>query len=194
MSLTSHFGKVRLSSGRLKGRVLPVPAEGVRPTPGRVREALLTSLACQLPGAIFLDLFAGSGAVGLEAYSRGCERVVLVERDAAVAASLRQSLRSLGLASGGAVRLLAVDAERALRVLTDAGERFNLIFMDPPYELWHELSPLVAFLAPLLVSGGQVIAQRDRKQPIPELDGLTLTRTRQYGRTGLDFFSDRDIF
>ncbi len=174
---------VRIIAGQWKGRKLEVPAQS-RPTSSRAREALFSMLQDSVPGARFLDLYAGSGAVGLEAASRGASRVVLVEEDAE---PLRRTLHRLGVAPESVLLLEGPD-RGALRALRDAGEQFDLVFSDPPYAL--ELSGEAGeTLASLLAPGGVFILQRDSGTSAPELDGLTLVRRRDYGRNVLFLYA-----
>jgi 16S rRNA (guanine966-N2)-methyltransferase len=135
-------GKVRLIAGRWRGTRLDVPASpGLRPTSDRVRETLFNWLAPYLPGARVLDLFAGSGALGLEALSRGAAEAVLVERDAALAGALRAALARLPDSAGG--RVVQGDA---LQALQGSGAVFDIVFVDPPFAagLWARVWPLLA--------------------------------------------------
>jgi 16S rRNA (guanine966-N2)-methyltransferase len=121
-------GQLRIVGGRFRGRRLPIPDQpGLRPTPDRVRETLFNWLAPVLPGARCLDLFAGSGALGLEAASRGAGEVVLVERSNPVVSQLRSNVLSLG-AEG--IQVIQADA---LAWLERAPNPFNLVFLDPPF-------------------------------------------------------------
>lgn len=140
-------GRVRLIGGRWRGTRLEVPdVDGLRPTGDRVRETLFNWLMPALPGARVLDLFAGSGALGLEAVSRGAAQAVLVERDALLAAALRGTAARLG--AGESVEVVQADA---LAWLARGGVgRFDIVFVDPPFAagLWDAvlvaLSPLLA--------------------------------------------------
>jgi len=119
---------VRIVGGEFRGRRIDVPAHGgVRPTPDRVRETLFNWLGQRLDGAACLDLFAGSGALGFEAASRGAARVVLVEKDRAALQGLRRAREALGAA---ATEIVAADAEA---YLARGGERFDVVFLDPPF-------------------------------------------------------------
>lgn len=121
-------GQVRIIGGRLRGRRLPVPeVPGLRPTPDRVRETLFNWLAPHVAGMRVLDLFAGSGALGLEALSRGAATLTLVEQHRAAQATLRDNLQRLGLPEA---RLVCAEALTFLA--TDAGS-YNLILLDPPF-------------------------------------------------------------
>ena len=125
-------GSVRIIGGRWRGTRLPVPDRpGLRPTSDRARETLFNWLQPMLPGARVLDLFAGSGALGLEALSRGARSAVLVERDRRRCERLRAVADRLD--GGGAARIVHADALGFLRAPT--GERFDLAFIDPPFDL-----------------------------------------------------------
>lgn len=130
-------GSVRIIGGRWRGSKLPVPSSpGLRPTSDRARETLFNWLQPMLAGARVLDLFAGSGALGLEALSRGAREALLVERDPALADLLRGSCARLG--AGEAATVLRADALELLRAPMHG--RFDLVFVDPPFEagLWQE--------------------------------------------------------
>jgi 16S rRNA (guanine966-N2)-methyltransferase len=145
-SVPAAPGSVRIIGGRWRGTRLPVPAsDGLRPTGDRVRETLFNWLAPLLPGARCLDLFAGSGALGFEAASRGAAAVLLVERDAGLAAGLRAAVDRLGAGT------VAVRQGNAIGLLDgDLGGPFDLVFLDPPFAnpQWAEvLARLPAHLA-----------------------------------------------
>lgn len=119
--------RVRIIAGKWRSRLVKFPAaSSVRPTPDRVRETLFNWLGQRLDGLACVDLFAGSGALGFEAMSRGAARVVMVERDRAVAEALRRSARELDAPA----RIVEVDA---LSFLASTDERFDVAFVDPPY-------------------------------------------------------------
>jgi 16S rRNA (guanine966-N2)-methyltransferase len=180
---------MRIVAGALKGRRLVTPRGATtRPTADQVRIALLDALAPWLGGARLLDLFAGAGGVGLEALSRGAAHATFVERDARAVAALRRNVAALGLEARA--RVLPADAARALARLTREGDRFHLVFLDPPYE-----SALGAGVLATLGSGqalaapGIVVIQHFTKRPpAPEPAGLRAYRTRRFGETTLTFF------
>src|SRR5580765_3370760 len=121
-------GALRIVGGKYRSRMLRVPARpGLRPTPDRVRETLFNWLGQWLDGLACLDLFAGSGALGFEAASRGAARVVMVESDRAAFAALEATRERIG---ARAVELVQGDA---LRYLAQGGERFDVVFLDPPF-------------------------------------------------------------
>lgn len=180
---------MRVLAGALKGRRLVTPRGlGTRPTADQVRLALMDALTPYLGGARLLDLFAGAGGVGLEALSRGAAHATFVERDPRAVAALRHNIAALGVEAQA--RVLRLDVARALATLAEAGERFAIVFLDPPYE-----SALVAATlerlgaSPLVEAGGRVIAQHPTKQPpLADIGRLRAARTRRFGETTLTFF------
>jgi 16S rRNA (guanine(966)-N(2))-methyltransferase RsmD len=180
---------VRVAAGTLKGRRLLVPRGATtRPTADQVRIALLDSLTPWLPGARVLDLFAGAGSVGLEALSRGAGHATFVERDARAVAALRANVAALGLQ--GWARVHRGDVGPTLDRLAAAGERFMIVFLDPPYEadlVGRTLDRLAT--GGLVEAAGVVIAQHFTKRPPPSAVGdLGAVRTRRFGETTLTFF------
>ena len=178
---------LRISGGALRGRAVAVPP-GARPTEGRVREALFSIWSERLPGARFLDLFAGSGAVGIEAASRGAARVLCLEDDARAVRVLRANVQELG---GENERIAAwrVPLPRGLSRLVEQGEApFDLIFADPPYA-FTEYAELLRRLAPLLAEEGEAAIEHSARAPLAE-EGASLTREseRRYGETALSFY------
>ncbi len=169
----------RIIAGQAKGRRLHMPAgEATRPTAARVRQTLFDVLAPALPGCRFLDAFAGSGAVGLEALSRGAARVVFVDVHAPALAALRANLQLLqGL--GGDTQTLRQDARLALAALADEGVRFDLIYVDPPYasRLYEETLDVIDSTR-LLERDGLVVCEHFHKRELPATMGR-LVRTRQ---------------
>jgi 16S rRNA (guanine966-N2)-methyltransferase len=175
-------GEVRILAGRWKGRALEIPGTA-RPTSGRARQALFNVLQPRVAGARVLDLYAGSGAVGLEAVSRGAASTVLVEPHAS---GLRRAL--IRLAPGeGEVRLVASSAADAIDGLVGRGERFDIVFADPPYDLSGENADL-ARASQLLEPEGILVLQRDAGAAPEEIPGLRLRERRSYGRNVFLFF------
>jgi 16S rRNA (guanine966-N2)-methyltransferase len=166
---------MRVVAGELGGRRLVAPAgTSTRPTTDRVREAIFNSLgsAGLLDGALVADLFAGSGAIGIEALSRGAERCVFVERDRSALRALDDNLDALGL--NDRAKVLASDALSAA-----AGLDADIVFADPPYDFdsWDELLGRV--------SADLVVAESGRAVEAPE--GWHLIREKKYGRTRVTF-------
>ena len=146
-------GRVRIIAGQWRSRVIEVPAHpDLRPTPDRVRETLFNWLGQHLEGCTCLDLYAGSGALGFEAASRGAARVVMVESDRAVFEALRRNRERLGAET---VEVLGQDA---LAYLARAGERFDVVFLDPPFRQ-NVLPGLLAKLTARLRPGARVYVE-----------------------------------
>jgi 16S rRNA (guanine(966)-N(2))-methyltransferase RsmD len=174
---------MRVIAGRLGGRRLKAPRGRItRPTSDRVREALFSMLA-GVDGASVLDLFAGTGALGIEAISRGARSAVFVERDAAVSRVLRANLDALGIA-GELAQLRRVDVLEALQSARARQETYDLVFIDPPYEQAHAWGPeLSAMLPSLLRPDARVVVESDRRAPL-ELE-VALEREKRYGDTSI---------
>ncbi len=179
-------GGVRVRAGALRGRVLAVP-DGVRPTEGRVREAFFDILGPGVAGCRFLDLFAGSGAVGIEAVSRGAAAVVQVDLSPAVLWGLKATYRDLGLAPIEAHRL---ELPRQLSDLAAReAEPFDWIFADPPYD-FADYEGLLAGLPVLMAPGGAVVIEHEARRPLVAVaGGLTRFDERRYGDCALSFYA-----
>lgn len=180
----------RIIGGAGKGRRLKTAAgEATRPTGARVRQTLFDILAPRIPGCRFLDAFAGSGGVGLEALSRGASRVVLVDQSVAAVAAARENARAL-VGAGGEVQVYRQDARTALAALADDGREFDVVFVDPPYasELYE---PVVALVGErLLAAAGVVVAEHFHKRALPERIGaLVRTRQKRIGDHRLSFYA-----
>jgi 16S rRNA (guanine(966)-N(2))-methyltransferase RsmD len=175
---------MRVIAGRFRGRaVRSAPGSGTRPTTGRARAALFDWIGTEVQGAQVLDLFAGTGAVGIEALSRGAVHATFVERDRRVLAVLRQNLDGFELAP--VTRLLGGGVEGALRRLAREARRFELVFADPPYgEQWTERLLGPSAVPSVLARGGALFVERDhhiRGQAPPE--SVVLREFREYGST-----------
>lgn len=183
----------RIIGGAGKGRRLrSVAGEATRPTGARVRQSLFDILAPVIPGCRFLDAFAGSGAVGLEALSRGAAKVVLVDRSGAAVEAAKANAAALARA-GGEAQVFRQDARTALEAFADQGLLFDVVYLDPPYEsdLYEPLVELVG--ARLLAKGGVVVAEHFHKR---ELEGrmgvLVRTRKTRLGDHCLSFYRRAD--
>jgi 16S rRNA (guanine966-N2)-methyltransferase len=178
---------LRIIAGQWGGRRIRTPAGSeVRPTPERVREALFSILGERVPGACVLDAFSGSGALGLEALSRGADRAVFVECAPAALEVLRGNVRSLGASDrAGVVGRIPVALRRR-----DLGGTFDLILADPPYAR----DPVPGLLGALveeclLVRDGWLVVERDARRPQPTVPApWSLFRSARYGDTRLDFY------
>ena len=175
---------VRVGGGQVRGRVLKVTrGSATRPSSGRGRSALFSMLAPRLPDASVLDLYAGTGALGIEALSRGAAHVDFVEQGSRECATLQDNLEALGYASQARVHTMPV--ERALSVLSGP---YDLVLMDPPYAQ-DILAPLLERLGSLVAEEGTVVAEHDRRQSLPPTaGGLERVTERAYGDTVLSIY------
>jgi len=176
---------MRVIAGTLKSRKLIAPPRGARPTSDRVRESLFSAVG-NLEAARVLDLFAGSGALGIEALSRGAESAVFVDSGRASLAALRRNLATLELGSVSTV--MPVSAGQAIRTLGERGESFDLVFLDPPYDANLHISTLGALRDWAVVDAQTVVvAERAKRHPLDSqaLEGWAVERERTYGDTVL---------
>ncbi len=176
-------GKYRSRTLRsLKGRML-------RPTSDRLRETLFNILGPAVGGATFVDLYAGTGAVGIEALSRGAHQVIFVEQHAPAVALIRRNLESLGIGAGA--EILGVDAVRGIERLGARRVHAQFIFLDPPYAADLEYEGALEALgeSPLVAPEGRVIVEHLRKRELAERAGeLELTRVVEQGDAALSFY------
>jgi 16S rRNA (guanine(966)-N(2))-methyltransferase RsmD len=180
---------VRVIAGALKGRRLVTPrGHRTRPTADQVRLAVMDALMPWLPAARVLDLYAGAGGVGLEALSRGAARATFVERDPRALAALWQNVEALGVRDRA--RPVRGEVLRELGRLAAAGERFDIVFLDPPYEADLTASTLARLGEGTLTRPGAiVVAQHLTKQPSSDTVGiLGVFRVRRFGETTLTFY------
>jgi len=188
---------MRIIAGSLRSRKLEAPPGlATRPTSDRLRETLFNVLAPRILGASFLDLYSGSGAVGIEALSRGAARIVFVERVEPALAALRENLARLGLREGARVHAGSVSAFLR-RGRPESSPRFDLVFLDPPYDAAPEYETSLGLLggasSSLLAPGALVVAEHRRKEPLEEGYGeLRRTRLLQQGDAALSFYT-KDI-
>jgi len=178
---------VRIVGGELGGRPLRAPrGAATRPTADRVKEAMFNILGLPPPGARALDLYAGSGALGLEALSRGCVEAVFVEQARPALAALRKNIDSLGVE--GRARVVESDAIRAVERLAREGDRFDWIFVDPPYAAG-EMERALGAVSAVCRHGSTVVAEHDRRRsPAHAARKLMLRDQRRYGDTCVSFY------
>src|ERR1700760_2260186 len=183
---------MRVIAGTLRRRTLEAPAGlATRPTSDRLRETLFNVLAPRMQGAAFLDLYAGSVAVGIEALSRGAASVVFVERAPAAIRVLRANLDRLGLTAG--YRIVAGNVSGFLRK-AQGGPRFDVVFLDPPYDALNEYAATLELLggplAGVLAEGAVVIAEHRRKDVLEDRYGqLHRSRLLKQGDAALSFYA-----
>lgn len=176
-----------MTGGTLRSRRLPnVPKHGVRPTPARVKESLFAILGDRVDDAVVLDLFAGSGALGFEALSRGARRVTFVEANAKVAERLREAASELGVDEQ--CEVFTMRAERAVARLH---EPYDIVFADPPYESGFPAVALDALRSRGLLSDGAVIVYEHSGHASPETPGFEVTREERYGDVVIAFLRDQ---
>ena len=165
----------------MRGRRLDAPRD-VRPTQALVREAIFDMIGPSVADAAVLDLFAGSGALGIEALSRGAAEAIFVDRDEQALRAVRRNLDALGLAGRG--RVVRADVARWLRAHADEVSRASLVLLDPPYND-AVLEHVLALLDELAAAGTRVAAERAQRQPLPSLRRLETLRERRYGDTAV---------
>jgi 16S rRNA (guanine966-N2)-methyltransferase len=192
LRVTIHESRLsmRVIAGKYRSRTLrSLKGQALRPTSDRLRETLFNILGTTVEGATFLDLYAGTGAVGIEALSRGARGAIFVEHHAPAAALIRRNLESLDL--GGKAEILAVDVLRGLERLESRHLHTQFIFLDPPYASNDEYGRTLEFLGDSLIVApeGRVIVEHLRKRPLPERFGeLELTRVVEQGDAALSFY------
>ncbi len=174
---------MRIIAGSKRGAMLAAPkGRNTRPTLDRVKESLFGILQFEIPGAVVLDLFAGSGALGLEALSRGASLAVFCDHDRQSLAVVRQNIEKLGFSANCVV--YAFDYQAALQTAAAAGYVFNVVFLDPPYASGYALRAMEAILTHgLLQKDGVVVIEHDPKDAVA-YDGFRAD-TRQYGDVAL---------
>lgn len=179
---------MRITSGKYKGIIIQMP-KGIRPTQGLVRKALFDILG-DIEGLSFLELFAGSGAVGFEAVSRGVEDLTLVEYNRSCLMAIRKNIESL---KPKACDLYPKEAGDAIEALRKNKRKFDIIFLDPPYH--KEMSKKILQMLgayDILAPNGFVVVQHFKKEQLPKESGkLTLIKESRYGDTLLSFYKKR---
>ena len=180
---------MRIIAGSARGRKLFAPAgEDTRPTAERIREALFNILGSRVWDARVLDLFGGTGAMGLEALSRGAARVVIVDSSRAAIQAIRRNAQAVaGETLAERVKVLRADYRSAIGAL--GGERFDLVFLDPPYRMLDSYADAMARLraADALAEDAVLLLERARDASVPLPEGFRICDTRAYGETAVDF-------
>jgi 16S rRNA (guanine(966)-N(2))-methyltransferase RsmD len=180
---------MRITGGQARGIPLRAPkGSRVRPTSDKVRKALFDTIGDRIHDAVVLDLFAGTGAVGIEALSRGARRAVLVERDTVAARTISINIDKTN--SSEEVDVLREDFRSALKKLGLQGEVFDLVFIDPPYESNLIEEAVEALASSRLISGNTlIVVEHFRKtEPPTAIAGMPLVQTRNYGQTSLSYY------
>ena len=172
------MGKLRVAGGQARGRRLKTP-KGIRPTQGIVKEAMFNLVGPAIDGVYVLDLFAGSGAIGIEALSRGAAGVTFVDHEPRGLAILRQNLEVLDLKSLGQV--VRADVVRWLESSPDQLRQAGYVFMDPPYE--DPILDRALKAIDRVVTAATVVVEHSRRQELPALTRMHVDRQRKYGDT-----------
>jgi len=183
----------RVVTGRFRGAILQAPeGDKTRPTTDKVKEALFSIIQADVPDSEFLDLYSGSGQIGIEALSRGAKRATLVDKSGQAAGIISKNISKVRLDGSDEIRFYKKGVAQVLEILGQAGEKFDIIFMDPPYKdapmRLEEETKLIAEYN-LLAEGGKLIVEHDKDfEPAEELNGLKRVRSCSYGITVITFF------
>ena len=174
---------MRIISGKYKGRIISFPmTKAVRPMMDRVRESLFSTIGEVVESADVLDLFAGSGSIGFEALSRGAQSAVFVEQLKDSIVSLRKNKQILGVQPN--VTIMDSSVDRAIKTLSKKGQKFSLIFMDPPYNkglIKKTLKHIVQF--DILRGSGWLVIGHSQYELVPEENSLNLLKTKKFGES-----------
>lgn len=177
---------MRIIAGSARGRTFEAPqGYDTRPTLDRVRENVFNILQMKVRDVQVLDLFSGSGAMAFEAISRGARSAVLVDVDRSANAVERQNAEKLGMAN--LCRILHCDWRQAVHQLTVLGEKFGVVFLDPPYAM-HDMTTVMNALCPLLDEDAVILLEHEAKAFPATPDGFDLYDSRKYGIAGVSFF------
>lgn len=179
---------MKILGGKYKGRNFYMPA-GIRPTQGILRAAIFDILGHDMGDLTLLELFAGSGALSLEAISRGLKEVVMVEHNDLAAKTIRENCQLLGIEMGGNYRLVHGDAFTTVKRLSDEGKRFDIVFFDPPYHLGLAKKTLKLLISrDILHPHSLVVAQFEKDDQVELPEGFKGITERRYGSSYLSIF------
>ena len=179
----------RVIAGTARSIRLDAPGAGTRPLADRVKQTLFGILEPDIPGARFLDLYAGSGAGGIEALSRGAARATFVEHDPGAVATIKRNLERTGLAGAERASVVRADAPMWVHQAATGGQAYDIVLVDPPYNDIQALIGVLAMLAPLLRPGARVVAKHFWRTAPPAAVGLLASeRERRFGDTALTFY------
>ena len=179
---------MRIIAGSARSRTILTPeGRDTRPTLDRVRESLFNILQMRVRGADVLDLFAGSGALSLEAISRGASSAVMVDHDRKAIQCIKKNVEALRFTDSA--RVMQSDWKAAVETLRREDRKFDLVFLDPPYAMV-ELAEVTEAIRPLLSENALVVIEHDVRTMPHVADGYDATDTRKYGIVGITFFRD----
>ncbi len=185
---------MRIISGTSKGRRLATPkSQAIRPTSDRVKESIFNILGEEVEGKVVLDLFAGTGNLGIEALSRGAKKALFVEKGRQALRLIQRNLSQFGMKERS--EILPKDVSRAIGILKQRGESFDLILMDPPYEKGLIQKTLMKLHSHRIYHEDSILViEHDRREPIPEMvEGWTLIRQRGIGDTVISFLTPSPV-
>jgi 16S rRNA (guanine966-N2)-methyltransferase len=180
---------VRITGGNLRGKKLsPLRGLSIRPTTDYLRESIFNILVREIEGSTVLDLYAGTGSLGIEALSRGAEKAVFVDKAAQAIKAISQNLKTCALEERS--RILRRDILRGLGYLKPMIQAFDLVFMDPPYDKgFCELTLKLLDRARTIAEGASIVVEHSSREILPaEIAGLVLSDRRQYGKTLVSFY------
>jgi len=184
---------MRIISGRSKGRVLASPkGQAIRPTSDRVKESIFNILQDKMAGKVVLDLFAGTGNLGIEALSRGAKKAIFVEKERQALRLIQRNLTQFGLEERS--EILPGEVKRAIGILKQRGECFDLILMDPPYERGLIRKTLMELNSQQICHKDSILViEHNRREPLPHLmDGWNIIRQRRMGDTVISFLTPQE--
>ena len=179
---------MKIIAGEYKGRIIEMPG-GIRPTSDKVRKSLFEILKNRIEGAIFLDLYCGSGAMGIEALSRGAEKAVFIDNSHNCVSVLKRNLDKMGI-SKNSYDIYSKDCVHGIDMLQKTGCSFDIVFLDPPYYTGLAKNTLIGLSGcDILTPNALVIAEVFKKEGLPEgLGDFKKIRSSKYGDTLLEFF------
>ncbi|NQV04366.1 MAG: 16S rRNA (guanine(966)-N(2))-methyltransferase RsmD [Candidatus Omnitrophica bacterium] len=182
---------MRIIAGKFKSRSIEMP-KGIKPTSDKVREALFEILKGRIEGAFFLDLYCGSGAMGVEAFSRGARSVTFVDKSPGSIGVLKKNLKELGILGLSSIDIYTKDAVRALETFKAKSMLFDLVFMDPPYYKDLAKNTLIGISNyDILARNAIIVAEVYKKEELPlEAGAMKKFRTARYGDTKLEFYKN----
>ena len=180
---------MRLIAGEHRGRKIKQPSLDIaRPTKDRVREAVFSMLASNVPASRVLDIFSGSGAYGLEALSRGAASCTFIEKNPKCSGVLKENITLLGLE--GVSSVITLDAEKVIKILGEEDRKFDLIFADPPYK-YNIIKKLLIMIYQydILNPTGALVIEHSAKEKLPDVEGdITIYKQKTYGNTSISVF------
>lgn len=183
------FAALRVIAGSAKGRSLKaVPGKNTRPTTDKVKEAIFSMIGPFFEGGMVLDLFAGTGGLGIESLSRGMDRGVFVDLDGGSIEVIKQNVQAAGVSENA--EIYRTEALRAVKALAKRGLQFRLVFLDPPYRM-REMDALITELAErnLLAPRAKIVVEHDAEHAYPEsIDGFEQLKRSQYGDAAVTIY------